>query len=146
MRTFTDALANALGPGVAAELDSVVIRGTKTVFVPPDAFGPCFTHSWTQVVVPDFAFDRRTPEVQTVVSLVPSSAAAAAGLRNGDAVTTPIAPELLVSDRVQPMRLGVVRGGELLYLTYLTSPMINESWQWSRVPGVPVAVCRGAQP
>jgi hypothetical protein len=38
------------------------------------------------------------------------------------------------------------RDGELLYLTYMTRPMINESWQWSRVPGVPLAVCRGAQP
>jgi hypothetical protein len=146
VRTFTDALAKELGPGVAAELDSVVVRGTKTVFVPPDAFGPCFTHSWTQVVVPDFAFDRRTPGVQTVVSLVPSSAAADAGLRDGDVVTTPIAAELLVSDRVQQMKLDVVRDGESLYLTYMTRPMVNESWQWSRVSGVPVAVCRGAQP
>jgi hypothetical protein len=146
VRTFTDALAKELGTGVAAELDSVVVRGTKTVFVPPDAFGPCFTHSWTQVVVPDFAFDRRTPEVQTVVSLVPSSAAATAGLRDGDVITTPIAAELLVSDQVQPMELDVVRDGEALYLTYMTRPMINESWQWSRVPGVSVAVCRGAQP
>jgi hypothetical protein len=146
VRTFTDALTKELGPGVAAELDSVVVRGTKTVFVPPDAFGPCFTHSWTQVVVPDFAFDRRTPEVQTVVSLVPSSAAATAGLRNEDVVTTPVAAELLVSDRVQQMKLDVARDGELLYLTYLTRPMINESWQWSRVPGVSVPVCRGAQP
>ncbi len=146
VRTFINALAKELGRGVAAELDSVVIRGTKTVFVPPDAFGPCFTHSWTQVVVPDFAFDRRTPEVQTVVSLVPSSAAAAAGLRNGDVVTTPIAAETLVSDTLQQMKLDVVRNGELLYLTYMTRPMVNESWQWSRVPGVSVAVCRGAQP
>ena len=146
VRNFTDALAKELGPGVAAELDSVVVRGTKTVFLPPDAFGPCFTHSWTQVVVPDFAFDRRTPGVQTVVSLVASSAAADAGLRNGDVVTTPIAAELLVSDRVQPMKLDVARDGELLYLTYMSRPMINESWQWSRVPGVSVAVCRGAQP
>jgi len=144
VRTFTDALAKELGRGVAAELDSVVIRGTKTVFVPPDAFGACFTHSWTQVVVPDFAFDRRTPGVQTVVSLVSSSAAAAAGLRNGDVITTPVAPEMLVSDQVQQMKLDVVRGGELLYLTYMTSPMLSESWQWSRVPGVPVAVCRRA--
>lgn len=146
VRTFTDALAKELGPGVAAELDSVVVRGTKTVFVPPDAFGPCFTHSWTQVVVPDFAFDRRTPEVQTVVSLVPSSAAATAGLRNGDVITTPIAAELLVSDQVQHMKFDVARGGESLYLTYMTSPLINESWEWSRVPGVSVAVCRGARP
>ena len=146
VRTFTNALARVLGRRVAAELDSVVIRGTKTVFVPPDAFGPCFTHSWTQVVVPDFTFDRRTPDAQTVVGLVPSSAAAAAGLRNGDVITTPVAPELLVSDQVEQMKLDVVRGGESLYLTYMTSPMINESWQWSRVPGVPVAVCRGAQP
>jgi predicted metalloprotease with PDZ domain len=146
VRTFTDALANELGRRVAAQLDSVVVRGTKTVFVPPDAFGPCFTHSWTQVVVPDFAFDRRTPDVQTVVGLVPSSAAATAGLRNEDVVTTPIAAELLVSDKVEQMKLDVVRGEESLYLTYLTRPMINESWQWSRVPGVSVAVCRGAQP
>jgi hypothetical protein len=146
VRTFTDAMAKELGPGIAAELDSVVVRGTKTVFVPPDAFGPCFTHSWTQVVVPDFAFDRRTPGVQTVVSLVPSSAAADAGLRNGDVITTPVAAEQLVSDQVRQMNLDVVRGGELLYLTYLTRPMINESWQWSRVPGVPVAVCRDGQP
>jgi len=146
VRTFTNALAKELGPGVAAELDSVVVRGTKAVFVPPDAFGPCFTHSWTQVVVPDFAFDRRTPEVQTVVSLVPSSAAAAAGLRNGDVVTTPVTADQLVSDRVEQMKLDVVRNGESLYLTYMTQPMINESWQWSRVPGVSLAVCRGAQP
>ena len=55
-------------------------------------------------------------------------------------------PELLVSDRVQHMKLDVLRDGESLYLTYMTRPMINESWQWSRVTGVPVAVCRGAQP
>jgi predicted metalloprotease with PDZ domain len=146
VRTFTDALAKELGPAVAAQLDSVVVRGTKTVFVPPDAFGPCFTHSWTQVVVPDFAFDRRTPGVQTVVSLVPSSAAADAGLRNGDVVTTPVAPDLLDSDQVQQMKLDVVRDRESLYLTYMTRPMVNESWQWSRVSGVPVSVCRGAQP
>ena len=144
VRTFTNALAKELGSGVAAELDSVVVLGTKTVFVPPDAFGPCFTHSWTQVVVPDFAFDRRTPDVQTVVSLIPSSAAAAAGLRNGDVITTPLDAELLVSEQVQQMKLDVVRGGESLYLTYMTQPMVNESWQWSRVPGVPLAVCRGA--
>ncbi|HEX5076241.1 MAG TPA: hypothetical protein VFW03_23715 [Gemmatimonadaceae bacterium] len=143
VRTFTNAVARVLGRRVAAELDSVVVRGTKTVFVPPDAFGPCFTHSWTQVVVPDFGFDRRTPGVQTVVGLVPTSAAAAAGLRNGDVITTPLAPELLVSDRVEQMKLDVVRGAESLYLTYMTSPMVNESWQWSRVPGVSLAVCRG---
>src|SRR5215204_564644 len=125
VRTFTDALAKELGRGVAADLDAVVVRGTKTVFVPPDAFGPCFTHSWTQVVVPDFAFDRRTPGVQTVVSLVPSSAAAAAGLRNGDVVTTPVAAELLVSDQVEHMKLDVARDGESLYLTYMTRPMLN---------------------
>ena len=146
VRTFINALAKELGRGVGPELDSVVVRGTKTVFVPPDAFGPCFTHSWTQVVVPDFAFDRRTPGVQTVVSLVPSSAAANAGLRNGDVITTPIAAELLVNDHVQPMKLDVVRDGELLYLTYVTRPIVNESWQWSRVPGVSVDVCRGGQP
>jgi len=96
--------------------------------------------------VPDFAFDRRTPGVQTVVSLVPSSAAADAGLRNGDVVTTPISAEQLISHRVRQMKLDVVRGGESLYLTYMTRPMVNESWQWSRVTGVPVAVCRGGQP
>ncbi len=146
VRTFTNALVKVLGRGVAAQLDSVVVRGTKTVFVPPDAFGPCFTHTWTQVVVPDFAFDRRTPDVQTVVGLVPSSAAAGAGLRNGDVVMTPVAPELLVSDKVQQVKLDVIRNGESLYLTYMTEPMINESWQWSRVPGVSLAVCRGAEP
>ena len=146
VRTFINALARELGRGIGPELDSVVVRGTKTVFVPPDAFGPCFTHSWTQVVVPDFAFDRRTPDVQTVVSLVPSSAAATAGLRNGDVVTTPVAAETLVSEQIQQMKLDVMRGGESLYLTYMTEPMINESWQWSRVPGVSVSVCRGAQP
>jgi predicted metalloprotease with PDZ domain len=143
VRTFIDALAKVLGRGIGPELDSVVVRGTKTVFVPPDALGPCFTHSWTQVVVPDFSFDRRTPDVQTVVGLVPSSAAAIAGLRNGDVVTTPFDAELLLSEQIQQMKLDVLRGGELLYLTYMTEPMVNESWQWSRVPGVSLAVCRG---
>jgi len=143
VRTFINALARVLGRGIGPELDSVVVRGTKTVFVPPDALGPCFTHSWTQVVVPDFSFDRRTPDVQTVVGLVPSSAAAIAGLRNGDVVTTPFDAELLLSEQIQQMKFDVLRGGELLYLTYMTEPMVNESWQWSRVPGVSLAVCRG---
>jgi len=146
VRTFTAALARELGPGVAAELDSVVVRGTKTVVVPPDAFGPCFTSVTTQVVVPDFAFDRRTPGVRMVVGLVPKSAAAAAGLREGDVLETPIDGDHLVSQERRPMELDVVRGGQPLHIAYTTRPMLTESYEWSRVPGVPAAVCRDARP
>jgi hypothetical protein len=143
VKTFTDALEKELGPSVAAELDSVVVSGSKTVVVPADAFGPCFARSSTRVVVPDFAFDRRAPGTQQVVSLVSRSAAAAAGLRDGDVITTPIAADLLTSRDARRLELDVVRDGKPLRIAYATRPMVVDSYEWSRVPDVPDAICRG---
>ena len=143
VQTFTDALAKELGPSVPAELDSVVVRGTSTVVVPADAFGPCFHRSTTRAVVPDFAFDRRTPGTQQVVSLVSGSAAAAAGLRDGDVITTPVASDLLTSKDARRVELDVVRDGKPLRIAYTTRPMLVESYEWARVPDVPDATCRG---
>ena len=144
VNTFTEALAKELGPAVAAELDSVVVRGTKIVVVPADAFGPCFRRATTRAVMPDFAFDRRSPGAQTVVSLVPGSAAAAAGLRDGDVITTPVAADVLTSADVRRLELDVVREGKSLRITYAARPKLVESYEWSRVPEVPDATCRSA--
>ena len=143
VRTFTDALAKELGPEIVAELDSVVVRGTKTVVVPPNAFGPCFTRTTVQVVVPDFAFDRRAPGTQKVVSLVATSAAAAAGLRDGDEISTPVSADVLTSSDVRQLTLDVVRDGRTTRIAYTTRPMLVDSYEWSRVAGVDDATCRG---
>lgn len=143
VQTFSDAVSRELGPGAAAELDSVVVQGTKTVTLAADAFGPCFARTPSKVVVPDFAFDRRAPGSQRVVSLVARSAAATAGLRDGDVITTSIAADVLTSTAPRVMRLEVVRDGKPLRIEYTTRPALTRSYEWSRVPGVPDATCRG---
>jgi predicted metalloprotease with PDZ domain len=140
--TWKAALVKELGARAAADVDSIVVQGTKTLVLPPDAFAPCLTRRTTSVVVPDFAFDRRTPETHTVASLVPGSAASGAGLRDGDVITSPLAPEVLTSAEPSHLRLEIERAGRPLTIAYATRPKVVDSYQWSRAPGVADADCR----
>jgi hypothetical protein len=140
--TWKAALAKEIGPSAAGDVDAIVVRGVKTLTLAPDAFGSCFERKTVNTVLPDFAFDRRTPGVQTVVSLVPGSAAAVAGLRDGDVITTPMMPEFLSSPEPRAMRLDIQRDGAGSTISYTTRPKVLESYEWSRVSGVPDDVCR----
>ena len=140
--TWVGAVARELGPAAAAEFDSVVVRGVKTVELQPDALGPCFTRGSVRAVVPDFTFDRRFLPKQLVTSLVAGSAAERAGLRQGDEVVGPFDSGLLTSGSRAPVTLDVVREGRTLRISYTPDPLHVTTYEWSRAAGVPDDVCR----
>lgn len=144
VQSWIETLRGALGAAAVADFDSIIVRGTKTVVLAPDAFGPCFERRIEKHVRPDFAFDRRVPEARTVVSLVPGSAASIAGLRNGDVVLTPLAVEVLTSPEARKLALDITRNGMPLNIQFLSSPALVDVYLWSRVPGVDERVCRGS--
>jgi predicted metalloprotease with PDZ domain len=126
-----------------ADFDSIIVLGTKTIVLAPDAFGPCFQRRTDHLVRPDFGFDRRAPDVRRIVSLVPGSAAADAGLRDGDIVTAPLGNDVLLSKDARELQLDILRAGQSLHIEYATKPVLVDVYLWSRVTGVAEDVCRG---
>ena len=88
-RMISAAVAGELDLGAAAEFDSIVVRGTKTIVLAPDTFGPCFSRRTVTIPVPDFLF-RRNETRRIVTGLRGESAAFQAGLRDGDEVTNQV--------------------------------------------------------
>ena len=142
VETWRKTLRKELGASAVADFDSIIVQGTKTIVLAPDAFGPCFQRRTEQLVRPDFGFDRRTPDVRRIVSLVPGSAAAAADLRDGDVVTTTLGNDVLMSKDARQLQLDIVRSGQPLRIEYMTRPALVDVYLWSRVPGVAEDICR----
>lgn len=138
--TFLSAISDELGPGVAAEFDSIVVRGTKTMVLPDDALGPCFSRRTIQVPVPDFFF-RRNETKRIVTGLRGESAAFQSGLRDGDEVTNVV--DVATLARVaEPVVLEVRRGGQALTIRYASRPLTVESYEWAVASGVAENACR----
>ncbi len=143
VQTWIEILRKTLGAAAVADFDSIIVRGTKTIVLAPNAFGPCFERRVEKHVRPDFGFDRRVPEARTIVSLVPGSAAAAAGLRDGDVVTSPQTVDVLTSPDARRLSLDITRAGTPLHIQFSTVPSLVDVFLWSRVAGVDERVCRG---
>jgi hypothetical protein len=139
---FVRALTTELGPGAAAEFDSVIVRGSETISLPPDAFGPCFSRQTIRVVVPDFTFRRNESARRIVTSLRSESAAFQAGLRDGDEVTNQVDLGDIEKNPSEPIVLEIRRGEQARTIRYLPHSLAVESYEWTRVPRVPEEVCR----
>jgi len=139
---FLAAVAGELGPSAVAEFDSIVVRGTKTIVLAPDTFGPCFTGRTTTVPVPDF-FYRRNETRRIVTGLRSESAAFQAGLRDGDEVTNQVDPTALTG-KTDPVVLEIRRGQAAQTIRFAPRPMSVESYEWTVAPGVADAACRAS--
>jgi len=110
-RTGVQVLGDWFGP----EFDRYVIQAA-TVDVPPDALEPQLVGELTDVYAFDLGFDRETSlRERRIRGLKPGSAAARAGLREGD---------VLVGWRVhdnpdEKIELAVRRGDKTAHITYL---------------------------
>jgi hypothetical protein len=136
---FLAAIAGELGPPAAAEFDSIVVRGTKTIALAPDTFGPCFTRRTVTIPVPDFFF-RRNETRRIVTGLRGQSAAFEAGLRDGDEVTNQVDTSSLST--TQPVILEIRRGEQTQTIRYTSRPISVESYEWIVNPSVDEHVCR----
>ncbi|CEJ42852.1 hypothetical protein ACSAM1_01570 [Xanthomonas citri pv. bilvae] len=77
-----------------------------------------------------------------VRGLVAESAAAQAGVRNGDEIVRPVPQDGIQGNQTQHLKLRLRRDGKEFDVDYLPRGEQVDAWQWERVPGVDDAQCR----
>ncbi len=109
-----------------------------------DAFGPCFRRVARPLRRYELGFQ---PDVlaqprRVVSGLVAGSAAALAGLRDGDEIVDPVPQDAIQGDQARRITLRIRRGDGIFTIAYLPRGETVDAWQWERVPGTDDAACR----
>lgn len=108
-----------------------------------EAFGPCFRRVSKPLRRYDLGFDTAVLAEPTriVRGLAAKSAAAAAGLRDGDEIMVPIPQDGIQGNQTELIKLVVRRDGRTFPVSYLPRGETVQAWQWERNPAVPDARC-----
>jgi hypothetical protein len=114
------------------------------LLVPPaDLYAPCLSVARHPVRPFQLGFARASLNDDRVIrDLVAGSAAAQAGLRNGDVITEVNDLNEVRRDETKPLELSIRRGGEIVRVSYLPRGAPVEGYRWERTPGVPDSACR----
>ena len=134
-------LEKEVGAVARATYDSMLAGG---VMLPEaDAFGPCFERTTGKFRRFELGFDGKsmTTHPRIVRGLIPGSAAAQAGLRDGDEIVAPVGLDALQGQQDATLTLQIRRDGSVFPLTYLPRGAETDAYQWRRVPGVPDKKC-----
>lgn len=108
-----------------------------------DAFGPCFRRVTKPLRRYQLGFDPKVlVEPKRIVrGLIAGSAAAKAGLRDGDEILKPVGQDHIQGDQTGILTLQIRRGDQEMTIRYLPRGETVDAWQWERVPGVPDTDC-----
>lgn len=138
---WLDLVTRELGPGARAEFDAMMAG--ELVVPPSDAFGPCFRRENTRYRRFELGFDPAslTESPRIVRGVVAGSAAARAGLKDGDEITTPVVLEPVQRDPAMTLTLHVRREGKDIEITYLPRGEAVDGYRWVRVESVPDSAC-----
>jgi hypothetical protein len=139
--TWRELVTDELGKAGRAALDAMLAG--ELVVPPGDAFGPCFAREEKELRRFDLGFERESlfDEPRIVEGLVEGSAAAAAGIRNGDLILQPVPLEAAQSDLEKTLTLQLRRGEKLFEVEYLPRGDSVRGYLWRRLAGVPDAEC-----
>jgi hypothetical protein len=108
-----------------------------------DAFGSCFrrvTHPLRRYDL-GFQSDVLAETKRIVRGLVPGSAAAVAGLRDGDEIIDPVPQDAIQGEQAELLKLRIRRGDNVFPLSYLPRGETVDAFQWERVPGTRRSDC-----
>lgn len=110
---------------------------------PSDAFGPCFRRVAKPLRRYQLGFDPKVlVEPRRIVrGLIAGSAAAKAGLRNGDEILKPVGQDHIQGDQAGILTLQVRRGDQEMEISYLPRGETVSAWQWERVGSLPDSAC-----
>lgn len=101
-----------------------------------DAFAPCFRRTRAQLRRYELGFEPKalTEQPRLVRGLIADSAAARAGLRDGDEILRPVGQDALQGDQKRELELQVRRDGLDRTIRYLPRGESVTVWQWERDP------------
>jgi len=131
----------ALGSGGVAQFRAMM---SGALIVPSsDAFGRCFERTTVPLRRYQLGFDSQVlmEPTRIVRGLVPDSAAARAGLRNGDRIVKPVPQDAIQADQKATLTLLIERAGRTFPITYLPRGAIVPAYQWRRRVSVPKRDC-----
>ncbi|KQX25047.1 MULTISPECIES: M61 family metallopeptidase [unclassified Sphingomonas] len=128
-------LAEHLGPS-AVEDFRAYLNGAMPLPA-SDAFGPCFRRTTAKLRRYElgFATEVLAQPKRIVRGLVPGSAAALAGLRDGDEIVDPVPQDGIQGEQTELIRLRIRRGMKTFPVTYLPRGETVQAYQWEPVPG-----------
>ena len=134
-------LREEVGPAAVAQFEAML---AGAVMLPePDAFGPCFTRTKKPLRRYQLGFEPKVliESPRIVRGLLPDSAAARAGLQNGDEILKPVPQDGIQGDQEAYLELAVRRDDESFKIRYQPRGETVEAWQWERRDGVPDDAC-----
>lgn len=111
----------------------------ETLAPPANSLAPCLRPVARSYRAFDLGFDDR--RLGQVSELREGSAAAAAGLRNGDVVISSTDIHALRDSEDLPMEMVIERDAQRHQIRYLPRTAAVQGWGWERVPGVADAAC-----
>lgn len=143
-KTWTDMLQKELGDEGPA-IHTGMMTGKLRLVPESGDYGPCFRR--ISVKIPRYDLGFGGPEItgrKVVENLRPDSAAATAGLREGDKVSYQSSTDAAQRDPKMPITMHVTRGDQTFDISYVprSTTVLRDAYQWERVPGVSEDKCR----
>ena len=135
---WREMVARELGEAGVKDYDDMVAG--KMVIPPPNAFAPCLRAVQVKERPFELGFDEM--RLAVVSGLRPNSAAADAGLADGDKITSLSKLNDVKSDEAMPLNMTVKRGDKTLNFSFLPRGTPVDGWRWERVPGIADERCK----
>lgn len=128
---WAEAVTRELGERGRQQLENM-LAGTPIV-LDSDTFGPCFRRIRRPLRRYELGFDPAVlvQPTRIVRGLVTDSAAARAGLRNGDEILKPVPQDGIQADQSARLTLEVRRNGTVRDISYLPRGETVPVWQWT---------------
>jgi len=115
----------------------------KQILPASDAFGACFRRTTKSLRRYELGFDPRVMAERSRIirGLMAQSAAARAGLKNGDEILKPFGQDAVQENQTKTITVNVRREGKELSITYLPRGDTVQAYQWQRAPNTADAEC-----
>jgi hypothetical protein len=129
--------------GANAVEDFHAFIGGRQPLPASDAFGPCFVRTMRPLRRYELGFDTAVlAEPRRIVrGLVAGSAAALAGVRDGDEIVAPVPQDGLQGNQTELIELKLRRDGVERTIRYLPRGETVQAWQWQRRATKPTTSC-----
>lgn len=134
-------LRESLGEDAVAQLHAMLAGAAP--LPASDAFGPCFERVSRPLRRYELGFAPAvlTESPRIVRELVAGSAAARAGVRNGDEITRPVGQDQIQGEQDGVLTLQLRRDGQPLTVAYVPRGEQVATWQWQLKPGADRTTC-----